>query len=284
MVDRGFRDFIFVMQALGLDVARPPFLDSKKQFSAGEASQSRCITKVGWLVKAANRCIKQFKYFANTIHNFSLIYLESDLSIVCALINRYQRPITTSKPEDAEISQKITKLFHQTNKIQLVCNFNHNFLYKLFRVIIQLLEENNLTKRHSQWETINHDEIMDSFPIMSEEDIGDLTFGNNFCFELSLQIYLHVGAFQIKRARSYTEEKCFTMNLTGIVDYSVQRCKILSNLIRVPTQSAHSNRIVYHPTIQFTNEQVLGWWCDCFTGARVLGCCSHISSAIWFLF
>ena len=118
---------------------------------------------------------------------------------------------------------------------------------------------------------------------MTEEDIGDLTFGNNFCFELSLQIYLHVGVFQIKRARSYAEEKCFTTNLTGIVDYNAQRCKIISNLIRVPTQSAHSNRIVYHLTIQFTNEQVLGWRCDCFTGARVLSCCSHISSAIWFL-
>ena len=172
MVDRGFRDSISVMQALGLDVTMPPFLDGKKQFSAEEANQSRCITKMRWVVEASNRRIKQFKDFANTIQNSSLIYLESDLSILCALINRYQRPITASKSEDAEISQKITKLLHQRDKIQLVCNFNYNFLYKLFRVIIQLLEENNLNKRHSQWESINHDEIMDSFPIMSEEDIG----------------------------------------------------------------------------------------------------------------
>ena len=98
----------------------PPFLDGKKQFSVEEANQSRCITKVRWVVEAANRRIKQFKYFANTIQNSSLIYLESDLSIACALINRYQRPMTTSKPEDAEISQKIMKLLHQKNKIQLV--------------------------------------------------------------------------------------------------------------------------------------------------------------------
>ena len=133
------------MQALGLNAAMPPFLDGKKQFSAEEANQSRCITKVRWVVEAANRRIKQFKYFVNTIQNSSLIYFESDLSIVCALINRYQRPITTSKPKDAEISQKITKLLHQRNKIQPVRNFNHNFLCKLFRVMIQLLEENNLT-------------------------------------------------------------------------------------------------------------------------------------------
>ncbi|CAF3872817.1 unnamed protein product [Rotaria sp. Silwood1] len=253
------------MQALGLDVAMPPFLDGQKQFSAEVGNQSRCITKVRWVVEAANRRIKEFKYFANTIQNSSLIYLESDLSIVCALINRYQPPIATSKPEDSQVGQRIMKLLHQKNKIQL------------------LLEENNLIKRTSQWETINHDEIIDCFPIMSEEDVGDLTFGNKFSFEFYSRIYLSLGVFQLKRARSYAEEKCSTTDLTGIVDYTIQRCKSISNLIRVPTQSAHSNRITYHPTIQFTNEQILGWWCDCFTGARFLGCCSHISSAIWFL-
>ncbi|CAF1138934.1 unnamed protein product [Rotaria sordida] len=173
--------------------------------------------------------------------------------------------MATSKPEDSEVGQKIMKLLHQKNKIQL------------------LLEENDLIKRTSQWETINHDEIMDCLPIMSEEDVGDLTFGTKFSFEFYSRMYLSVGVFQLKRARSYAEEKCSTTDLTGIVDYTVQRCKSISNLIRVPTQSAHSNRIIYHPTIQFTNEQILGWWCDCFTGARFLGCCSHISSAIWFL-
>jgi hypothetical protein len=124
---------------------------------------------------------------------------------------------------------------------------------------------------------------MDCFPIMSEEDVGDLTFGNKFTFEFCMWIYLCLAVFQLKRARSYAEEKCSTTDLTGIVDYSVQRCRSISNLIRVPTQSAHSNRKIYHPTIQFTNQQILGWWCDCFTGARFLGCCSHISSAIRFL-
>jgi len=118
------------MQALGLDVAMPPFLDGRRQFPADEANKSRCITKVRWVVEAANRRIKQFKYFANTVQNSSLIYLESDLSIACALINRYQPPMTTSKPEDAEIGQKVMKLLQQKNKIQLVNNTPDFFLYK----------------------------------------------------------------------------------------------------------------------------------------------------------
>ena len=138
-------------------------------------------------------------------------------------------------------------------------------------------------KRSSQWETINHDDILDCFPIMSEEDIGDLTFGNTYCLEFSLRIHSCIGVFQLKRARSYAEEKWGTTDLVSVVDYILQKCRSIPNLIRVPTQSAHSRRIIYHPTIQFTNNAIIGWWCDCYTGARFIGCCSHISSVIWFL-
>ena len=106
MVDRGFRDSVSVMQALGLDVAMPSFLDERRQLSADEANHSRCITKIRWVVEAANPRIKQFKYFANSIQNSSLIYLESDLSIACAVINRYQPPMPRSKSEDAKIKHK----------------------------------------------------------------------------------------------------------------------------------------------------------------------------------
>lgn len=98
----------------------PPFLDGRRQFSTEEANQSRCITKVRWVVEAANRRVKQFKYFASTVQNSSLPYLENDLSVVCALINRYQKPIHVSKPEDLAISQIITKLLDQKNRIQTV--------------------------------------------------------------------------------------------------------------------------------------------------------------------
>ncbi|CAF4244337.1 unnamed protein product [Rotaria magnacalcarata] len=219
------------MKALGLEATMPSFLDDRRQFSAEEANESRCITKIRWVVEAANRRLKQFKYFANTIQNSSLVYSESDMSIACALTNHYQPPMARSKLEDEEIG---------------------------------LLEENNLIRRFSLWEIINHTEIIDGFSIMTQDDLGDLTF----------------GVFQLKRARSYAEERYSSTNLTSDVASSVHRCKIIPNLIRIPTQSAHSNRATYHPTIHFTDQAIIGWWCDCFTGARFLGCCSHIASAI----
>ncbi|CAF4484393.1 unnamed protein product, partial [Rotaria magnacalcarata] len=119
VVDRGFRDSIGVMKALGLQATMPSFLDGRRQFSAEEANKSRCITKIRWVVEAANRRLKQFKYFANTIQNSSLVYLESDMSIACALINHYQPPMARSKLEDEEIGVQIMQLRQQKNKIQL---------------------------------------------------------------------------------------------------------------------------------------------------------------------
>ena len=111
-----------MMKSLGLDIAMPAFLDGRRQLSVDEANESRCITKVRWVVEAANRRIKQFKYFANTVQNSSLIYLEKDLSIVCALINCYQLPAATSKPEDEEMSKRMVKLLKQRNELKEVRN------------------------------------------------------------------------------------------------------------------------------------------------------------------
>lgn len=119
-MDRGFRDAVGIMESVGLDVAMPPFLDNRRQFSTEESNESRCITKVRWIVEAVNRRIKEFKYFANTVQNSSLMYLEADLSVACALINRYQSRIAASNLRDVGIGQEIRTLVRKTNKIQMV--------------------------------------------------------------------------------------------------------------------------------------------------------------------
>lgn len=120
VVDRGFRDAVGVMQSRGLDVAMPPFLDRRRQFTTEESNQSRCITRIRWIVEAVNQRIKEFKYFANTVQNSSLMFLQADLSIVCALINRYRPPIATSKPQDVEIGKTMQSLLTKKNRIETV--------------------------------------------------------------------------------------------------------------------------------------------------------------------
>jgi hypothetical protein len=124
VVDRGFRDAVGVMECLGLDVVMPPFLDKRRQLSSDESNQSRCITKVRWIVEAVNRRIKEFKYFANTVQNSSLVYLQADLSIVCALINRYKTVIATSNPEEAGVGIEMRSLINQKHLFQTVSVIN----------------------------------------------------------------------------------------------------------------------------------------------------------------
>jgi hypothetical protein len=108
------------MEGLGLKVALPPFLNGRRQFTTTEANQSRYVTKIRWVVEAANARIKQFKFLSNTVQNSSLPHLEEYLSIVCVIINRYQSPIKTSTPEDVEIAQKMIALRNKKKKFETV--------------------------------------------------------------------------------------------------------------------------------------------------------------------
>ena len=120
VVDRGFRDSVDVMEGLGLNVALPSFLNGRRQFTTSAANQSRCVTKVRWVVEAANARLKQFKFFSNTVQNSSLPHLEKYLSIACSIINRYRPPIKISTAEDVEVGQKIIALLNQKKNSETV--------------------------------------------------------------------------------------------------------------------------------------------------------------------
>ena len=115
------------------------------------------------------------------------------------------------------------------------------------------------------------------------------TISHWVCFNFSKLCYINLcyfcytGIYQLKRERSYTEECCKTANLTGEVNYNIQRCREFPNIIRVPNQSAHITRMIYHLIIRFSSDQILDWWCDCKCGNRFVGCCSHVASVVWFL-
>ena len=120
VVDRGFRDCVSVMEDLGLNVVFPPFLNGRRQFTASVANQSRFVTKIRWVVEAANARIKQFKFLANTVPNSSLPHLEQYLSIVCSIINRYRPPIKSSSIEDAMIADQMISLRNQKKNFEAV--------------------------------------------------------------------------------------------------------------------------------------------------------------------
>lgn len=122
--------------------------------------------------------------------------------------------------------------------------------------------------------------------LTEEEIITNITLGKYLFHSIQFHLFVCVdqlGIYQVKRARSYAEERSSTTDLTKTLDYPIYRCQRFPDVIKAPTRSAHISRKTYNPIIRFNSETVLDWWCDCPSGSRYVGCCSHIASVIWFL-
>ena len=48
-------------------------------------------------------------------------------------------------------------------------------------------------------------------------------------------------------------------------------------------QSRHTSAKLYDIWVEQDGKTVTGWYCQCTIGTRIVGCCSHIASVIWFL-
>ena len=92
IVDRGYRDVLSLLQALGIDYKMPAFLQQgQRQLDTAEANDSRLVTKSRWIIEARNSHIKSiFKFFKNTISVVHAINLRAFYLIAGAIINRYR--------------------------------------------------------------------------------------------------------------------------------------------------------------------------------------------------
>ena len=70
-------------------------------------------------------------------------------------------------------------------------------------------------------------------------------------------------------------------------EFGIEFCSKYNDLVRARFASKHSNSKSYVATVQFSNEDedepIQSWFCTCSAGARVIGCCAHITALIWHL-
>lgn len=81
--------------------------------------------------------------------------------------------------------------------------------------------------------------------------------------------------YQVKLARSYAEE-----HFGNGCDIMVHKDQ---TLIRVRIRSRHISSKSYLLWIRYDEGSVIGWYCRCRAGARVVGMCAHIAAVIWYL-
>ncbi|XP_033727707.1 uncharacterized protein LOC117317034 [Pecten maximus] len=136
---------------------------------------------------------------------------------------------------------------------------------KINRVQV-LIEENGLLNKRSIYKPLDGTSStdLDDFPHLSLDDLRNIAMGVN----------------QVKQAPAYTKEH--TDDDGG---YELMACRDFPDLLRVKIQSRHSKNAVHTLWIQYTTDtgNIRGWYCTCKVGARVVGCCAHVASVLWFL-
>ena len=65
--------------------------------------------------------------------------------------------------------------------------------------------------------------------------------------------------------------------------FTAQAAKQRENILRAQLQSRHRATVIYNLYSQYSKKEVEGWYCHCYSGARVIGCSSHIASVIGYL-
>ncbi|VDI06628.1 Hypothetical predicted protein [Mytilus galloprovincialis] len=171
------------------------------------------------------------------------------VKITGGILNKYKRPLVCN-PENEEVAKKMLDRSVLVNSLQTY------------------VEENNLIRRRTVYLPINASgTVLENFPKLTEEMLRDIT----------------LGIYQLKQAPGYTRE-----HLSESGNYELLLCKESETLLQVKIQSRHSKSTIHTLWIDYNagssvQKPVNGWYCTCKVGARMVGCCAHVASVLWYL-
>ena len=224
----------------------PKFLNKKQtQFSTGEANENRLTTKVRWIVESTNGRVKQWRIFDRVMYNRLIPVIGDYFSIVCAVINRSCSTFVYDTNRDKETAEKMLQLVSQSNEL---------------KQYIDALKNNS--EKNIKWYYLDAAAALNDFPVFSYESLMDFT----------------LGIYQLKKSKSYAIE-----HLDPDGEYYVQVSNQEKYLLRTRIQSQHSQSLKHNLWIKYSTNDIKGWYCSCMGGARIVGCCAHIASVIWYL-
>eukprot|EP00732_Lithocolla_globosa_P004148 Lithocolla_globosa_v1_NODE_3667_length_1610_cov_8.323473.p1 type:complete len:283 gc:universal NODE_3667_length_1610_cov_8.323473:877-29(-) len=239
----------------------PCFTPKGHVFTTEEANQSRLVTKIRWVVEAYHGRMKNWRFFYNRQSNYHCKREEKLVKIVSATMNAYRPPLTTDKPQDHLTAKRMLEKSKEKS--------NHVF---------DRVKKGKLSSHGRKWETVPTDEEWFSrgewFPLGHEDESLPLLPK----YSLEQLEALFFGVYQIKQARSYTNEH---YNEKGA--YEIQFHKEAKDMLRVRMQSRHKNSTKYFLWLEYSSREITGWYCQCGTGSRTAGCCAHIAAVTWYL-
>lgn len=251
IADKGFVNVVSLLNDLGLDCYHPGISQGGKQDTVETANQTRLVTKVRWVVEAYHGRLKKFKFFDVRKRPSYLDRYAALVKILTASLN-FHRPLLIDTEQErrkhAAMAQAMAKKAEETNN-----------------PLATLVATGALaTGWHKVTEVpLDDPKVAPNFPRMTEEDI---------------EIKLTFGTYQLKLAKWYANE-----HLSNNGGFKISVRDINPDLVRVRLQSRYRSDHGYYAWIRFTSKTVVEWYCQCKTGARTLGCCAHVATAVWYL-
>jgi len=249
LLDRGFRDCIADIEDREYNVYMPSLLNTtSKQFTTADGNNSPKVTMIRWLVEAVNGRIKnKFKFFEATIPITYLLILGTLLKIACSLSNAFFPPLFTESELHMDIAQLTLDKLNQENRLQAQ--------------IVSLGLEN----KRIIWKKATNEDLQD-FPVLGSADMKMLT----------------LGVYQTSLAAGYT-----SLHLNDSSSYEIFLHKENPTLLRAKIESRYTQGKAHQLWISYEAhgtdfKSVTGHYCTCKAGSRVVGCCSHIASVIWY--
>lgn len=245
IVDRGFRDCLKLLEDMDLIPKMPSFINKQAQFVTKDANETRLVTKVRWVVEAVNGQLKNWRVLNNVIPNVQIPYIRDYVQIVCAILNAFHPTRINSDEDDNIIAQRMLDLVKKPNHLQ------------------KTVEENGWARKKAIWRPLSESDLSD-FPQLTWEELRNLT----------------LGIYQLKQSRSYTQEH---ISQTGMYSLYVHREDV--SVIRIQLRSRHTSSKIYNMWIRTAISPMINieWYCQCKVGARVVGCCAHVASVLWYL-
>jgi hypothetical protein len=244
VLDRGFRDAKNAVINHGLKFYMPELLKKNvKQFTSEQANKSRQVTHVRCIVEQVNGRIKQFhRFFDHVIPAKYFPKLNRLFQLCCSMLNAFSPPLFVETDFHVAIAERIVANLHKENDLQ------------------KRVEELGLCRKTKPWIRADEDCLLE-FPALSYDEIKLIT----------------LGTFQLDNGDGYNRQH---LDVNG---YKYLLHKELPGLIQVQLHSRFRRKIIHHTFVQFTEhgtgpDSIEGYYCTCQSGARTLGCCSHVAA------
>ena len=170
-----------------------------------------------------------------------MIPIAGDLfSIVCILINAFRSLFVRNISNDDVLADKMLSLINERNKL---------------KEPIDTLKVNDT--KDLNWTRIDASNTFCDFPVLTLDQLNEIT----------------LGWFQLKQAKRYAME-----HLSANGSFTAQFSKQQLNVVRARIQPRHRYAVLYNLYIQYSRTKIEGWYCECPSGGRIIGCCSHIAT------